>query len=81
MGVLGVPTANIVLQDCRVPAGLRIGEEGRGFKTDMLTLNTCRPVVGARGLGLAQGAIAYATDFARNGRRLVSRDQPPGDST
>jgi len=65
MGVIGVPTANIVLQDCRVPAGLRMGEEGRGFKTAMLTLNTCRPVVGARGLGLAEGAIAYATDFAR----------------
>ena len=31
----------------------------------MLTLNTCRPVVGARGLGLAEGAIAYALDFAR----------------
>lgn len=68
MGVIGVPTANIVLQDCRVPAGLRIGEEGRGFKTAMLTLNTCRPVVGARGLGLAEGAIAYATDFARERR-------------
>lgn len=65
MGVIGVPTANIVLQDCRVSATNRIGEEGRGFKTAMLTLNTCRPVVGARGLGLAQGAIAYATDFAR----------------
>lgn len=65
MGVIGVPTANIVLQDCRVPAALRIGEEGRGFKTAMLTLNTCRPVVGARGLGLAEGCIAYATDFAR----------------
>jgi len=65
MGVIGVPTANIVLQDCRLPAGLRIGEENRGFKTAMLTLNTCRPVVGARGLGLAEGAIAYALDFAR----------------
>ncbi len=65
MGVIGVPTANIVLQDCRVPAGLRIGEEDRGFKTAMLTLNTCRPVVGARGLGLAEGAIAYALDYAR----------------
>jgi alkylation response protein AidB-like acyl-CoA dehydrogenase len=65
MGVLGVPTANIVLQDCRIPAGNRLGEEGTGFRTAMLTLNTCRPVVGARGLGLAEGAIAYALDFAR----------------
>ncbi|MDO8617041.1 MAG: acyl-CoA dehydrogenase family protein [Dehalococcoidia bacterium] len=65
MGVIGVPTANIVLADCRVPAANRIGDEGSGFKTAMLTLNTCRPVVGARGLGLAEGAIAYALDFAR----------------
>jgi alkylation response protein AidB-like acyl-CoA dehydrogenase len=65
MGVIGIPTANIVLQDCRVSAANRIGEEGRGFKTAMLTLNTCRPVVGARGLGVAEGAIAYALDFAR----------------
>ena len=68
MGVIGIPTENIVLHDCRVPAGLRIGDEGRGFKTAMLTLNTCRPVVGARGLGLAEGCIAYATDFARERR-------------
>jgi hypothetical protein len=65
MGVMGVPTANIVLQDCRVSAANRIGDEGRGFRTAMLTLNTCRPVVGARGLGLAEGCIAYALDFAR----------------
>jgi alkylation response protein AidB-like acyl-CoA dehydrogenase len=65
MGVIGVPTANIVLQDCRVSATNRLGEEGRGFRTAMLTLNTCRPVVGARGLGLAEGCIAYALDFAR----------------
>ena len=72
MGVIGVPTANIVLQDCRVPASLRIGEENRGFKIAMLTLNTCRPVVGARGLGLAEGAIAYALDFARE-RKTVGQ--------
>lgn len=65
MGVIGVPTANIVLQSCRVSAANRLSEEGRGFLTAMLTLNTCRPVVGARGLGLAEGAIAYALDYAR----------------
>ncbi len=65
MGVIGVPTANIVLQSCRVSAANRIGEEGRGFRTAMLTLNTCRPVVGARGLGLGEGCIAYALDYAR----------------
>ena len=69
MGVKGVPTANLVFQDCRVPAGnLLGGEENTAFRKAMLTLNTCRPVVGARGLGLAQGALAYALDFARERR-------------
>jgi len=71
MGVAGVPTANIVLQDCRVSAANRIGEESTGFRTAMLTLNTCRPVVGARGLGLAEGCIAYALDYARQRETFV----------
>src|SRR3990172_621869 len=66
MGVRGVPTANIVLQDCRVPRENLIGgEEGQGFRHAMLTLNSLRPVVGARGLGLAEGALSYALDYAR----------------
>ncbi len=72
MGVIGVPTANIVLQGCRISAANRLGEEGRGFRTAMLTLNTCRPVVGARGLGLAEGAIAYALDYARERKTFGS---------
>lgn len=66
MGVTGVPTANLVFQGCRVPAAnLLGGEEGGGFRTAMLTVSTCRPVVGARGLGVAEGCLAYAIDFAR----------------
>jgi len=72
MGVTGVPTANLVFQTCRVPAADMIGEEGRGFRIAMLTLGTVRPVVGARGLGLAEGALAYALDFARQ-RRTFGR--------
>jgi alkylation response protein AidB-like acyl-CoA dehydrogenase len=66
MGVRGVPTADIVFDDCRVPKDYLIGgEEGGGFNHAMLTLNSCRPVVGARGLGLAEGAMTYALEFAR----------------
>jgi alkylation response protein AidB-like acyl-CoA dehydrogenase len=73
MGVTGVPTANLVLEACRLPAANLVGkEEGRGFRTAMLTLNCCRPVVGARGLGLAEGCLAYAVDFARQ-RRTFGR--------
>jgi len=69
MGVMGVPTANIVLQDCRVSAANRIGDEGRGFRTAMLTLNTCRPVVGA----LCARLRPRAQDVRRPTRG------PPGD--
>jgi alkylation response protein AidB-like acyl-CoA dehydrogenase len=73
MGVTGVPTANLVCDSCRLPTdNLLGGEEGRGFRTAMLTLNCCRPVVGARGLGLAEGCLAYAVDFARQ-RRTFGR--------
>jgi alkylation response protein AidB-like acyl-CoA dehydrogenase len=66
MGVRGVPTADIVFEDVRVPRENLIGgEEGQGFNHAMLTLNSCRPVVGARGLGLAEGAMSYALEFAR----------------
>ncbi len=67
MGVRGVPTADIVMEDCRVPReNLVGGVEGQGFTHAMLTLNSCRPVVGARGVGLAEGAMTYALEFARN---------------
>jgi alkylation response protein AidB-like acyl-CoA dehydrogenase len=67
MGVKAVPTAHFAIQDARVPAeNLLGGAEGRGFNAAMLGLNCCRPVVGARGLGLAEGALAYALEFARN---------------
>lgn len=66
MGVRGVPTANIVFENVRIPKDLLLGEEeGRGFSDAMLTLNTLRPVVGARGVGLAEGAMTYALEYAR----------------
>ncbi len=66
MGVRGVPTAALSFQDVRVPAENLIGgAEGAGFNHAMLTLNTLRPVVGARGLGVAEGALSYALEYAR----------------
>ncbi len=69
MGVNGVPTAHFALQDVRVPKENLVGGEageGRGFNYAMLTLNSMRPLVGARGLGLAEGATSYALEYARN---------------
>jgi alkylation response protein AidB-like acyl-CoA dehydrogenase len=66
MGVRGVATALLCFQDCAVPAeNLLGGRENDGFKTVLGTLNSVRPIVAARGLGLAEGALTYALDFAR----------------
>jgi len=66
MGVHGVPTAHISFQDARIPAENLIGgEENKGFYHVMLGLNRLRPLVGARGLGLAEGAMSYALNYAR----------------
>jgi alkylation response protein AidB-like acyl-CoA dehydrogenase len=62
MGVLGVDTGELLLTDVFVPDANVIGEVG-GFRLAMLGLNAMRPIVAARGLGLAEGALMYATDY------------------
>ena len=62
MGVRGVDTGELVLTDVRVPPQNVIGEVG-GFRLAMLGLNSMRPVVAARGIGLAEGALMYATEY------------------
>src|SRR5262245_8304747 len=67
MGVKGMQIANFALEDVRVPAeNLVGGVEGKGLNHALLALNCVRPLVGARGLGLAEGALHYALEFARN---------------
>lgn len=64
LGVRGVHTGELVLDDVRVPPENVIGEVG-GFRLAMLGLNAMRPVVAARGIGLAEGALMHATDYVQ----------------
>jgi alkylation response protein AidB-like acyl-CoA dehydrogenase len=64
MGVRGVHTGELVLEDVHVPAENVIGEVG-GFRLAMLGLNAMRPIVAARGIGLAEGALMYATEYVQ----------------
>jgi len=68
MGVLGVPVVEIDLHRCRVPASALLGEENGGFRLVMRHLNVVRPLVAARGVGLAAGAASYALAYARRRR-------------
>ena len=65
MGIKGSTTGEIFFNDCRIPAGNLIGEEGEGFRIAMRVLDRSRPGVGAQGLGLAQGATDYALEYAK----------------
>ena len=69
LGVRGVPTGVLTFDEVRVPAANLVGgAEGLGMRAPLATLNSLRPVVGARGVGLAQGATNYALEFARERR-------------
>ncbi|MFB7223269.1 acyl-CoA dehydrogenase family protein [Streptomyces sp. NPDC056227] len=63
LGVRGVNTGELLLEGVRVPADRVVGTPGQAFKLAMFTLNSMRPIVAARGLGLAEGALMYAVEY------------------
>jgi acyl-CoA dehydrogenase len=63
------PLGELALEGCRVPAGNRVGEEGRGFMLGMATLDQLRPTVGAAACGMAARALGEALAHA------VAREQ------
>ena len=65
MGIKGSQTAELIFQDCEVPAENLLGKEGEGFKIAMMTLDRTRIGIGAQALGIAQGALDLAIDYAR----------------
>jgi alkylation response protein AidB-like acyl-CoA dehydrogenase len=65
MGIRGSPTNELVFTSCRVPAANRLGEDGEGFKIAMKVLDKSRPGIAAQALGIAQGALDYATEYTK----------------
>jgi alkylation response protein AidB-like acyl-CoA dehydrogenase len=65
LGYKGIDSAELVFQDYRVPAANRIGEEGRGFQQAVGGLELGRINVAARGVGIAQAALAEAVKYSQ----------------
>ena len=63
------PLGEISFEGCRVPVANRIGEEGKGFRIAMATLDQLRPTVGAAACGMAERALREALDHS------VAREQ------
>jgi len=65
LGLHASDTAQLFFEDCRIPAGHRLGEEGEGFQIAMKTLDRSRANIAAQALGVAEGAFEYALNYVQ----------------
>jgi acyl-CoA dehydrogenase len=65
MGQRASNTATISFNDVEIPADHLIGEENKGFKIAMMTLDRTRPGVAAMAVGIARAAFEYARDYSK----------------
>ncbi len=64
------PLGEIAFEECRVPVGNRLGEEGRGFGLGLKTLDRLRATVGAAACGMAARALDEALRHAKERRQF-----------
>ena len=65
LGLRGSITSELIFEDCKIPKGNLLGNEGDGFKVFMQTLDGGRISIGALALGIAQGALEYTIKFVK----------------
>lgn len=78
LGLRGQATAELVLQDVRVPASAMLGPEGKGFSVAMSALAKGRMSVAAGCVGIAQAALDAAVRYAGEREqfgKLIARHQ------
>ena len=65
LGLHGSPTAELIFEDCIVPKENLLGQEGKGFKIAMQTLDGGRIGIAAQALGIAEGAMEEAMTYTK----------------
>ena len=65
LGIRAAHNAEVVLQDCRVPAENMLGPETRGFSVALSTLDGGRAAIGALSIGIAQAALDAAVKHTK----------------
>jgi acyl-CoA dehydrogenase len=58
-------TATISFNDVRIPKDNLLGEENKGFKLAMMTLDRTRPGVAAMAVGIGRAAFEFATEYSK----------------
>ncbi|MFA5794887.1 MAG: acyl-CoA dehydrogenase family protein [Candidatus Brocadiia bacterium] len=70
MGIRASATRELVFENCRVHKDQILGKEGLGFFVAMKTFDASRPGVASQALGIAQGALDLAVNYARTRRQF-----------
>ena len=65
MGIRSSATCELIFNDCRISPDRLLGKAGQGFIITMKTFDRSRPGIGAAAVGLAQGAIDMAVQYAK----------------
>ncbi|RMD83300.1 MAG: acyl-CoA dehydrogenase [Candidatus Dadabacteria bacterium] len=87
MGIRASDTAEIVLEDARIPADNILGspeivEKGReGFKGAMATFDATRPLVAASGIGVARAALDFVKQTVAEAGIEIRYEAPPDEMT
>ena len=80
MGERASNTATISFNETEIPADHLIGEENKGFKIAMMTLDRTRPGVAAMATGIARAAFEFATNYSKERIQVRRADRhAPGD--
>lgn len=64
MGMRGSDITELIFDNVRLTRDNLLGREGQGWDIAMSTLNLSRPAVGAQAVGIAQGALDFAVEYA-----------------
>lgn len=65
MGIRSSRTNQVAFDDCRVPQGLLVGEEGQGLEIALRSLDGGRAGIAAQAVGIARGALDMALAYVR----------------
>ena len=70
LGIRASSTCELILENCRVPAGNVLGPVGLGYKVAIETLNEGRIGIGAQMIGVAQGAFDCAIQYIKERKQF-----------
>lgn len=70
LGIRGSATCELIFENCRIPKANLLGEQGKGFKIAMMTLDGGRIGIASQALGIAQGAMDVTVKYTKERKQF-----------